>query len=225
MSSPLTIRTREAVVSLPKSPPTTLAEFRAWAGDNDLPEKTRVDFYKGQVWVDMGTEQVFSHGAVKTEIAGVLRSLCNKRVGDLLLINGVLVTNIQADLSGNPDMVFVFGESLDNGRVRLVEGAEEGYTELEGTVDMVMEIVSPSSVAKDTVTLRRAYWEAGIPEYWLVNARNNPPALSILKHGSKGYTETRPQGGWLKSGVFGKSFKLTREDDPRGYPVFTLDVK
>ena len=33
-----------------------------WAGDNDLPEKTRIDFYRGEVWIDMGREQVFTHG-------------------------------------------------------------------------------------------------------------------------------------------------------------------
>ena len=38
-------------------------------------------------------------------------------------------------------------------------------------------------------------------------------------------TETRKQGGWLKSVVFGKSFRLTRRTDRSGNPQFTLEVK
>jgi hypothetical protein len=44
----------------------------------------------------------------------------------------------------------------------LIEGKEEGHVELEGSLDMVLEVVSASSVHKDTVVLRRAYWQAGM---------------------------------------------------------------
>jgi Uma2 family endonuclease len=36
--------------------------------------------------------------------------------------------------------------------------------ELEGTPDWVLEVVSQSSVAKDTKWLRESYHKAGIPE-------------------------------------------------------------
>ena len=78
--------------------------------------------------------------------------------------------------------------------------------ELLGTVDMVLEVVSPGSVRKDTDTLRQAYWEAGNAEYWLVDARGDRLDFRILKHGSLGYTETRKQAGWLRSTVFARAF-------------------
>ena len=40
--------------------------------------------------------------------------------------------------------------------------------ELEGP-DLVVEIVSDSSVTKDTQRLPLSYWQAGVTEYWLVD--------------------------------------------------------
>src|SRR5205807_1516797 len=109
------------------------------------------------------------------------------------------------------------------GRVHLVEGMEEGYLELEGTPDMVLEVVSTSSMRKDTVDLRRAYWAAGIQEYWLVDARKEPLTFEILRHGAKGYRAAQRQQGWLRSGVFGKTFRLVRRTGALGHPNYALE--
>ena len=90
---------------------------------------------------------------------------------------------------------------------------------------MVLEVVSPTSRQKDTVVLRDLYWRAGVAEYWLVEPRRDDLAFDVLRHGPKGYLATRKQGGWLKSNVFGKSFRVTRDTDPRGDPVYTLAVR
>ena len=203
----------------------SLAAFREWAVDNDLPEKTRIDFYKGEVWVDMGREQIFTHGLLKTEFAFALTALMKRTKLGYYWCNGVLVSNIEADLSGNPDGTFVSHEALDSGRVALIEGAEEGFIELLGTPEMVLEVVSESSVSKDNVKMREAYWEAGIAEYWIADARGERLEFRILKRGPKAFTDTRKQAGWLRSSVFGKSFRLTRDTDRSGNPTFTLDVK
>lgn len=107
----------------------------------------------------------------------------------------------------------------------MTEGADEGFTEIVGTVDMVLEVVSPGSVRKDTVKLRKAYWEAGIPEYWIVDARGKALVFDILKRGPKGFVEVKKTGGWIRSGVYGKSFRLIQGVDPQGDPEFTLEVK
>jgi Uma2 family endonuclease len=221
------VLTTDEAVPVPRWYPETLAEFRRWAAnaDNGLPEKTRTDFYKGEVWIDMGLEEVFTHGAVKTEFAFVLVGLAKQNRLGRYFANGVLVTNKSADLSGNPDGTFISYDAVTARRVSYTVSKRGRRTEIVGTPDMVLEVVSPSSVRKDTVRLRGAYWEAGIPEYWLVDARGDTPAFHILKRGPKGYTETRAQAGWLKSNVFGKSFKLTRGADPNGDPEFTLHVQ
>jgi Uma2 family endonuclease len=222
----LTVVVNQGSVRVPESAREGLASFRAWAGDNDLPDKVRVDYLKGEVWVDMSQEQVFTHGAVKTEIAAVLSALCKQSRTGRYWCNGILVTNPAADLSGNPDGTYLSHAALAAGRVVLTEGAEGGFVELVGTVDMVLEVVSDSSVKKDGETLRLAYWEAGVPEYWLVDARTDPVDFRILKHGPKGYTESRKQpGGWVKSAAFAKSFRLARSTDLSGNPEFTLELK
>ena len=140
--------------------------------------------------------------------------------------DGVLLSHRAARLTTVPDGVFVSYDALRTGRVRRVEGATEGYVELDGTPDMVLEVVSESSVHKDTVELRRKYWRAGIPEYWLGDVRGESLQFDLLRRGARGYVRTRPQkDGWLKSQVFGRSFRLTRATDPVGDPQFRLDVR
>ena len=129
-----------------------------------------------------------------------------------------------ADFSCQPDTTFVSFDSLTD-KVRLIAGRDEGFDELEGSPDMVLEIVSRSSVQKDTVTLRRAYWEAGIREYWLVDVRREPHQFDILRHTSRGFAATPKQDGWIKSKVFGRAFRLIHEQDARGNPDFTLELR
>jgi Uma2 family endonuclease len=81
------------------------------------------------------------------------------------------------------------------------------------------------SVRKDTQQLRQDYWTAGIREYWLVDARQEPLVFDILRHTPKGYRTTPKKGGWIKSNVFGKSFRLTCWTSEYGDPEYTLEVR
>jgi Uma2 family endonuclease len=90
---------------------------------------------------------------------------------------------------------------------------------------MALEVMSESSVRKDTDRLRELYWRAGITEYWLVDARDLQISFVILRRTAKGYVQVPKQAGWQKSTVFGKSFKLTVRDDEDGFPEYTLAVR
>jgi Uma2 family endonuclease len=135
------------------------------------------------------------------------------------------VKHPEADLSAVPDGVFILHETFQTMRAALVQGTEGEDVRVEGAPDMVLEVISTSSVRKDPQRLRQLYWGAGVREYWLVDARQGPPRLEVLRHTAKGYVETRPQRGWVKSAAFGKSFRLTRGADSLGHPLFTLDVR
>jgi Uma2 family endonuclease len=174
-----------------------------------------------------GHEQgaVLSHNQAKNEFAFVLTGIVKARKLGRYVPDGMLVSNIEANLTSQPDGAFISKRSLRLGRVRFVEGAQEGYLELEGAPDMVLEIISKSSVRKDTDTLHELYWRAGIREYWLVDARGERLEFNILRHGPKGYITTRKEAGWIKSAVFGKSFRLTRRTDEFGHPEYTLAVR
>jgi Uma2 family endonuclease len=137
----------------------------------------------------------------------------------------VLITNADANLASQPDGVFVSVASLKSGKVRLIEGVEGGYVELEGSPDMALEIISTSSVEKDTAILLDLYWRAGIGEYWLVDARADPLRFDILRHAASGYVTTRRRSGWLKSNVFDMSFRLIASNDTLGHPEFTLEMQ
>ncbi len=201
-----------------------LESFRRWADAADFPEEGQIWYLKGEVWIDMSKEQIFTHLAVKREFFYVLTGLVKAGDLGLFLPDGLLLSNVEADISGKPDATFVSNTSLREKRVRLVEGWDGGFVEMEGSPDMVLEIVSAGSVRKDTVLLRQAYFEAGIREYWLVDARQGPIRFDIFRRGAKGYIATRKRDGWLPSAVFGKSFRLNQSTNVLGHPDYTLAI-
>jgi Uma2 family endonuclease len=204
---------------------TDIDAFRRWTDADYFPEDARIWWIKGEVWVDMSKEQIFTHVGVKTEITRGLANLAKQEKIGLYLTDGVLLSNFASDISGNPDGLFLLNDTLGSDRVRLIEGKDGGFVELQGSPDMVLEILSKSFVEKDTVLLKTAYWEADIREYWLVDAREEPLQFDVFRRGSRGYTTTRKQQGWVKSAVFGKSFRLIVHAGPRGHPDYTLEVR
>jgi Uma2 family endonuclease len=201
-----------------------LKSFRRWADSDEFPENGRIVYIKGEVWVDMSKEQLFTHVLLKGELARVLGNLVKTGQMGLFFGDGGFLSNVDADIAVIPDAVFASNGALED-RVRLLEGKRGGYVEMEGSPDMVLEVVSDSSVHKDTQQLRQDYWEAGIREYWLVDARPDPLAFDILRHTPKGYRATPKKDGWLKSAVFGKSFRLTRRINNLNHHEYTLEVR
>src|SRR5262249_39969293 len=146
-----------------------LKSFLRWADTVEFPEKGRLWYLKGKVWVDMSKEQVFAHVQIKGEFTRCLTGLALSEESGYYFTDGLFYSNDDADIGGQPDGTFVLFTTLESAVARLIEGSDGGYVELVGTPDVVLEVVSRSSVRKDTVILKRAYWEAGIPEYWLVD--------------------------------------------------------
>lgn len=202
-----------------------LDSFREWAKSDEFPERGRYSYLNGELWVDLMPEQLYTHNRVKVEFAYVIHGILKADPRGSFFGDGTLVTNVEAGLSTEPDGTVVLFESLKRDCVRLVEGADDGYIEIAGTPDVVLEIVSNSSVQKDTVMLRDLYWQANVPEYWLVDVRGDRLEFEILKHGRQGYGATRKQAGWVKSAVLGRSFRLTSRPDPIGNPEFTLAAR
>jgi Uma2 family endonuclease len=203
-----------------------LESYRRWVRSDAYPERGRFAYFHGVIWVDLMMEQLFTHNLVRTEITAVLASLIKREKVGYFFSDRASLNNLEADLSTEPDGTFVSYAAINEGRVRLVEGAADGHTELEGSPDIVLEVVSDSSVRKDTVVLPDLYWQAGITEFWRVDARRAPLRFEILRHGRRGYTATRRRaGGWLLSNALDRSFRLTQEDDPLGNPLYTLEVR
>jgi Uma2 family endonuclease len=51
---------------------------------------------------------------------------------------------------------------------------------VEGSPDLVVEILSPSSVKRDKVSKVEAYARFGVPEYWIVDMGNEALEQYIL---------------------------------------------
>jgi Uma2 family endonuclease len=204
-----------------------LDSFCRWACSDQFPQRGRFSFLRGTIWVDLSMEVLYTHNQVKEAIGRVLGGLVTNAQLGRFMPDGMLLRNSAADLSTEPDGMFVSYEAMRSGRVQRVQGAaDQDFLELEGTPEMVLEVVSATSVQKDTVELRELYWKADIAEYWLVDVREGNLDFNLLKHGSKDYTVTRRQaGGWLKSTVFNRSFRLTQQMDPLGEPLYQLDVR
>jgi Uma2 family endonuclease len=198
--------------------------FRRWVNSGDFPEEGRICYLQGETWVDMSKEQAFSHNQVKTEIGFVVTGLAKQR-GGTYFADGMYLSCEDVGLSSQPDGIYATEDAFDTGRLHFVEGDDEGYVELEGAPDMVLEVVSASSVKKDKVTLPELYWKAGITEYWLVDARGGRLEFDIFHPGSKGFLAIRRQSGWVRSNVFGASFRLLRKPDKRGNPRYSLLVR
>ncbi|MGH7138853.1 MAG: Uma2 family endonuclease [Pirellulales bacterium] len=203
----------------------TLAAFRHWLRSDDFPERGRICYLAGEVWVDMSKEQLFTHNQVKQELNLVIGGLVKTERLGRYFPDGAFVTNDAADLASQPDGTFVARQSLETGRVRLVEGEKEGFLEIDGSPDMVLEVVSAGSMDKDTQTPRELYWRAQISEYWLVDARSDPLSFTILQWRPAGYAAARKQAGWSKSKVFGRGFRLTSAPDHAGNPEYSLSVR
>ncbi len=203
---------------------TDLAAFRRWAHSKEFPSRGRFAFLAGEVWVETSPEELFWHNQVKGEIASTLTAMLKtKRLGRYFH-DRTLVTNIKANLSTEPDGTFVSFDAKREGRVRWVKGAE-GYVEMEGSPDMVLEVVSASSVRKDTVVLRELYWTAGILEYWLVDARRGSLQFDLLQRERGGYVPARVRAGWRRSRVFDAAFRLVARKDELGDPEYLLEAR
>ncbi|HLW66438.1 MAG TPA: Uma2 family endonuclease [Gemmataceae bacterium] len=202
-----------------------LESFRRWSDDKSFPEEGRIYYLDGKVWVDMSKEEIFAHVGVKTAIALVLAALVRgERMGQFYT-DGVYVSNVSADISNKPDGLFISRATIRSKRVRFTEGVRGGYIELEGSPDMVLEIVSDSSVKKDKIRLREKYWKARVKEYWLVDARGENLQFEVYRRTPRGYRPQRHRDGWVESKVYGKSFRLVRALDEDGHPEFTLEMK
>ncbi len=93
---------------------------------------------------------------------------------------GKIWQEVEVDISPNqtyvPDLVFLTKEKF--------ELIREGKY-IAGTPDLVIEILSPATAAKDQTAKLKAYQKAGVSWYWIVD----PEDLLILEHKltSEGY--------------------------------------
>lgn len=204
----------------------TFEGFHRWVESAAFPETGRIDFLDGQVEVELSPEELFSHGLVKGAIhAGLHELLAESEIGEVFT-DSARYTSRTAGLSAEPDVIVVLDESLQSGRVRYVStGGRPGrFSEIEGAADLVVEVVSDSSVDKDTRRLPRLYALAGVPELWIADARGSDLQFQAYALRGESYVRIEPDAdGWIGSERLGYLFRLTRRRTSRGTWRYSLE--
>ena len=206
-----------------------LASFREWARSDDFPDRGRIDFLGGEIEVTMSPENLGSHGSPKTAMVAALHAEIDARDLGQVWTDRARLSNEAAGLSVEPDIVV--WSALESGRATLIAKAgtapgEGEYVEIEGSADIVVEIVSDSSVGKDTVRLRERYHTAGVAEYWLVDARGTQLAFTLLEHTPEGYVAVAPtRSGFAHSTVLDRNVRLARRPARLGLFRYTLEIR
>ena len=206
-----------------------LDRFRQWTWDETFPDRGRIDYLAGTVEVDLSPEDLYTHGVVKTTLTARLHSLIADSGRGCLFSDRTRIVSPTAGLSVEPDVVVLLWESLRQGRIREIPAAkgEEGrFIELQGTPDLIVEIVSDSSERKDLERLPRLYAAAGVPELWLADCRGDDLIFEIRTLGTAGY-ERQPTDaeGWRHSPLLDRRVRLVRRHNEFSRWVYDLETR
>src|SRR5882724_11083293 len=126
-----------------------LESFRRWRLSEDAPARGEFAFLDSYLWVDLTMEEFLTHNQVKAAFDYAIMSVVNPPSLGRYVPDRMLLTNADANLSAEPDGLFFSWETLRTGRLRLVPSEGQGIMELEGSPDLVLEVVSKTSVRKD----------------------------------------------------------------------------
>lgn len=197
----------------------TFEGFWRWVDSDNFPTSGRIDFLGGEIEADMSPEDLYTHGALKVEMVRTLGSLViDTGLGDLQADRSRFRSPF-ASVTTEPDLVVVFRESVESGRVRLVPSTRrrgrDNVLAFEGPVDLIVEIVSNSSVGKDLKRLPPYYARSGVRELWLLDARKADLRFDLLTLQEGAYVAVPADAdGWRRSPCLDRAFRLQRFHKP-----------
>jgi Uma2 family endonuclease len=199
--------------------------FRDWIHSRWYPKRGKFSFLGGVLEAEMSPESLFDHNLVKEALGGAIHVIRKQEQLGRLYVDRALFIHEGLKIATEPDLMFCLWSTLRENRVecRPYQGARKGRVEVHGVPDLMVEIVSESSVRKDKTLLKQLYFAAGIPEYWLVDAREGRLEFTVFQRSD---TEFVPsvvdEGGYRFSKTFNRSFMLERSPDPVGEDAYDL---
>ena len=166
-------------VALEPPPRMTYEEYLAWAGEDLWSE-----WVEGEVIVFVspliGHQEVVQ---LLNMLVGLFVSLF--RLGRVFPLRTELLI-LDGRASREPDLIFVAAANLHRVTDRRVEGS----------ADLVVEVISDDSVTRDRCDKWQQYAAAGIPEYWLVDWRPGKHRAEFIQLGTDGvYERQDPDAG------------------------------
>lgn len=216
---------RDLTLHLPVS--CTHRQFHEWAISDQAPEHAKMYFIQGKASIDMSPDNIDFHNLVKTEIVSALHLLVRQSRKGLLLSDGCMFSHEATELTASPDGVFVSYDAMRAGRITAssASGKPGIHTVFIGAPDWVLEVVSASSPIKDLIERKQAYFAAGIPEYWIVDARQQELEFLILLRSADGYVVAERGDGWFHSTIFEQDFRLHRQRDEFGFWNYEVEQR
>jgi len=200
-----------------------LQSFREWARSDEYPQRGEFCWLGNIFWADLSMEEAYTHGSVKTECSSVIHRICKAKDLGKVFVDAMRVSSPKANLSCEPDVMFVAHETFETGAIREIEGSKPGSViEFEGAPDLVVEIVSDSSTEKDVELLPDSLFAAGVKEYWLIDAREEKILFEIHRRGPTSFVKAPVRSGKVRSRVLGHAFRLDRTIDRGGRPTYDL---
>lgn len=131
----------------------------------NLPDGVRAELIDGELY-DMAPPD-WAHQAIVAGIVTDLNTHIRRHGGNCKAVPAPVAVNLDANDKTwvEPDVVVV----CDPSRI-----SKRG---VEGAPDMVVEVVSPSSVGMDYITKTARYRHAGVREYWIVDPGSEQTAV------------------------------------------------
>jgi Uma2 family endonuclease len=165
----------------PPDGPLSEEEFIAWRG-----AEARAEWVDGRVI--LMSPGNYAHVDLQIWLGGVLRFFVEFRQLGTVLGPEFQIRLAQQRRRRIPDLLYVSMAHQDRLRP----------THLEGVPDLVIEIVSPDSEARDWREKYFEYESAGVQEYWIIDPASQHAELYILA-GDGHYHQADERDGWLAS--------------------------
>jgi Uma2 family endonuclease len=223
---PMALNVRGHTIRIPAKA-WTLEGFRSWAKSDTFPDIGQFSYIGGEVLIDMSPEEIDTHNSVKSQVSYAIVNINNHEDLGMFLADRMLVTNLAAELSTEPDAGFLLYKTIRSGRATFIEKSDKSgrFVEVLGSPDWLLEIVSKHSVRKDTKLLKEKYHRAQVTEYWLIDARGRRIDFQIMRWEKENYAPAPKRGEWQWSGIFRRYFRLERIKNRVGYWRYILKTK
>ena len=151
-----------------------------------LDDEQRYEIIEGELIVTPAPS--FRHQRIVTRLIQLLSNyILEKGIGEVVVAPVDVV--LCEDMVVQPDIIFISNKNKENIRESGVFGAP----------DLVVEIISPSSLYKDIQVKKRVYEKFGIREYWIVFPDEKTVEIFSLKQGRYELVSSSQKSGKIKS--------------------------
>ena len=206
-------------IVVPKGAADDIELFLDWVSSDEFPAGLKASLIDGKLWLEPRMDDYARHNLLKLAVAAALQNYGVDTDRGQAFVDGAMVVTGPGTLGREPDCGFNLFESFRSGRVRIQPRTEGGSTVVVGAADLLVECLSDGSVEKDTVELRRVYFDLNVREYWILDGRGEEPTFDLLTRtgDATDWTAAEPDAdGFRLSPVLGRRVRIDRGTNPLG---------